>query len=73
MNICEQFWRAPYNHLIKKLNICNIPLLESEEYDILWILSMYSLLRVSLYKFQSYDEICQSKLRNMKVKSACTF
>ena len=31
----EQFKRAPYNHLIKKkLNICNIPLSESEEYDI---------------------------------------
>ena len=30
----EQFERAPYNHLIKKLNICNIPLLESDEYDI---------------------------------------
>ena len=35
--------------LIKKLNICNIPLSESEGYDIWWILSMYSLLRVSLY------------------------
>ena len=23
-----------YNHLIKKLNTCNIPLSESEEYDI---------------------------------------
>ena len=50
MNMREQFWRVPYNHLIKKLNICNIPLSESEEYDIWWILSMYSLLRVSLYK-----------------------
>ena len=30
----EQFYRAPYNHLIKKLNIRNIPLSESEEYDI---------------------------------------
>ena len=30
----EQFQIAPYNHLIKKLNICNIPLSESEEYDI---------------------------------------
>ena len=30
----EQFKRAPYNVLIKKLNICNIPLSESEEYDI---------------------------------------
>ena len=30
----EQFERAPYNHLIKKLNISNIPLSESEEYDI---------------------------------------
>ena len=48
----EQFWRAAYNHLIKKLNICNIPLSESEEYDIWWILSMYSLLRVSLYVAQ---------------------
>ena len=36
---------------MKKLNICNIPLSESEEYDIWWILSMYSLLRVSLYNF----------------------
>ena len=42
MNIREQFKRAPYNHL-KKLNICNIPLSESEEYDIIWILSMYGL------------------------------
>ena len=25
------FYRAPYNHLIEKLNICNIPLSESEE------------------------------------------
>jgi len=40
---------VPYNHLIKKLNICNIPLSESEEYDIWWILSMYSLLRGLLY------------------------
>ena len=30
----EQFYRAPYTHLIKQLNICNIPLSESEEYDI---------------------------------------
>ena len=45
----EQIWRVPNNHLIKKLNICNIPLSESEEYDIWWTLSMYSLLRVSLY------------------------
>ena len=30
----EQFYRAPYNHLIKKLIICNIPLSGSEEYDI---------------------------------------
>ena len=30
----EQFQRAPYNHLIKKLNICDIPLSESEECDI---------------------------------------
>ena len=49
MNMREQFKRAPYNHLIKKLNICNIPFSESKEYDIWWILSMYSLLRVSLY------------------------
>ena len=28
----EQFYS--YNHLIKKLNICNIQLSESEEYDI---------------------------------------
>ena len=34
---------------MKKLNICNVPLSENEEYDIWWILSMYSLLRVSLY------------------------
>ena len=34
MNMREQFKRALYNHLIKKLNICNIPLSESEEYDI---------------------------------------
>ena len=44
-----QFLRVPYNHLIKKLNICNIPLSEIEEYDIWRIFSMYSLLRVSLY------------------------
>ena len=34
MTMREKFLRAPYNHLIKKLNICNIPLSESEEYDI---------------------------------------
>ena len=34
MNIREPFKRVSYNHLIKKLNICNIPLLESEEHDI---------------------------------------
>ena len=34
MNIWEQFLKAPCRHLIKKLNICNIPLSESEEYDI---------------------------------------
>ena len=50
MNTREKFWRVPYNHLIKKLYICNITLSESEEYDIWWILSMYSLLRVSIYK-----------------------
>ena len=26
----EQFQRVPYNHLIKKLNICNISLSKSE-------------------------------------------
>ena len=30
----EHLKRVPYNDLIKKLNICNIPLSESEEYDI---------------------------------------
>ena len=30
----EQFHVCCYNHLIKKLNTCNIPLSESEEYDI---------------------------------------
>jgi len=30
----EQFERVPYDHLIKKLNICKIPLSESEEDDI---------------------------------------
>ena len=30
----EQLKKAPYNYLIKKLNICNIPLSGSEEYDI---------------------------------------
>ena len=34
MNMREQFKKAPYNHLINKLNFCNIPLSESEEYDI---------------------------------------
>ena len=34
MYMREQFEIASYNYLIKKLNICNIPLLESEEYDI---------------------------------------
>jgi len=34
MNMREQFLRVPYNHLIKKPNICNIPLSGSEEYDI---------------------------------------
>jgi len=34
MNLREQFYRVPYNHLIKKLKIYNIPLSESEEYDI---------------------------------------
>ena len=50
MNMREQFKRAPYNHLIKKLNICNMPLSESEEYDIWQILSMYLIFRVQLYK-----------------------
>ena len=27
----EQFQRVPYNHLIKKINICNISLAESED------------------------------------------
>ena len=31
MNIREQFKRAPSNHLIKKINICNIPISKSEE------------------------------------------
>ena len=34
INMREQLRRAPYNHLIKKLNICNIPLSESGDYDI---------------------------------------
>ena len=34
MTMREQFARAPYDHLIEKLNICNIPLSESDEYDI---------------------------------------
>ena len=35
INMREKVLRAPYNHLIKKkLNICNIPLSESEKYDI---------------------------------------
>ena len=34
MNMQEQFLSVPYNHLIKKLNFCNIPLSECEEYDI---------------------------------------
>ena len=38
---------------MRELNICNIPLSESEEYDIWWIRSMYSLLRVSLYMYIS--------------------
>ena len=46
LSICENKLRAPYNHLIKKLNICNIPLSESAEYDIWLILSMYDLFRV---------------------------
>ena len=46
MYLREQFKRAPYNYLIKRLNICNIQLSESEEYDIWWILSMYGLFRV---------------------------
>ena len=37
----EQLERVPNDHLIKKLNIYNIPLSESEEYDIWWILSFY--------------------------------
>ena len=32
MNMRKQFKRTPSNHLIKKRNICNIPLSESEEY-----------------------------------------
>ena len=28
MNMRKQFERAPYNYLIKKLNICSIPLTE---------------------------------------------
>ena len=36
----------PNNHLIKKINICNIPFTESEEYDIWWTFSMYGLFRV---------------------------
>ena len=31
MNMQEQFKRAQYNHLIKKLKICNIQLSENEE------------------------------------------
>ena len=34
MNMREQFKRAPYNYLIKNLNICNIPLSERVEDDI---------------------------------------
>ena len=35
--------KAPYNHLIKKLNICNIPLSESKEYDIWYGLTVVRL------------------------------
>ena len=34
INMREQYKRAPYNDLIKKLNYCNNPLSESDEYDI---------------------------------------
>ena len=34
INMREQFSKAPYDHLIKKINIFNIPLSENEEYDI---------------------------------------
>ena len=53
----DQFWRVAYNHLIKILNVCSIQLSESEEYDIWWILSMYSLLSVSLYPYPTYSLI----------------
>ena len=33
MNMWEQFKKVPYNHLIKKLNICKIQLLESGEFE----------------------------------------
>ena len=36
-----------------------MPLLESEECDIWWILSMYSLLRVSLYENNKFNFICK--------------
>ena len=56
----EQFQKAPYNHLIKNLNICNIPLSESEEYDIWLILSIrmaYLGLTVTRMKCQFYPVI----------------
>ena len=48
MNTSEEFIKCRLDNLIKKLNICNIPLSESEEYDFWLIISMYSLSRVSL-------------------------
>ena len=64
-----QFLRVPYNHLIKKLNICNIQLSESEKYDIRLILSMYSLLRVSLYYTQVYsDKTCCMGFNEMNLE-----
>ena len=36
----EQFWRVLYSYLIKKLNICSIPLSVGLENDILLIRSM---------------------------------
>ena len=70
MNMWEQFLRAPYNYLIIKLNICNIPLSESEEYDMInsfdvWkiVTTLFPMKRCQITLFSGNNCFCVTCVR----------
>ena len=65
----EQFYRVPYNHLIKKLNICNIPLSESEESESFTVPNNFQSYKLQK-KIQLFKKIKnQRKVKIKKIKT----